>query len=84
MRRFILVLAVTGFITVMLAGLAYATPEQGPNPGNPNAAKSGNCIGDLSAAISGNGATIRDEGQSGTRDDLIQTLQEDCNNANQK
>ena len=61
MRRFILVLAVTGLITVMLAGLAYATPVQAPNPGDPNAATSENCIGFLSAAITGNGATIRDE-----------------------
>jgi hypothetical protein len=87
MRRILSVLAVTALMAatmVAMAGLAYATPVQGPNPGDPNAGTSENCVGSLSSAITGNGATIRDEGQSGTRGDHIKSLQTSCNNANQK
>jgi hypothetical protein len=87
MRRIISVLAVTALMAatmVAMAALAYADPVQAPNPGQENAVASENCVGYLSAAITGNGATIREEGQSGTRDDNIQSLQALCNNANQK
>ena len=87
MRRIISVLALTALMaaTMMaMASLAYATPVQAPNPGQENAATSENCVGSLSADITGNGATIREEGQSGTRGDNIQSLQTSCNNANQK
>ena len=84
MRRIMLLVTVALVMAAMMvamAGWAYATPVQGPNPGKPNAAKSENCVGRNSAAITGNGASVREEGQSGTRDEIVQgnlASQGDC------
>ena len=84
LRRIVSVLAVGALMAAAMlatAALAYATPVQAPNPGDEQAARSGNCVGYLSAGITGNGATVREEGQSGQRGDLVKYYQAVCNDA---
>jgi hypothetical protein len=81
MKRVILLAGVVLLMAAMmaLAGAAWADPIQDSNPGQPQATRSGNCVGVLSAAITGNGGTVRDEGRAGVRDEFIKSYHsQDC------
>jgi hypothetical protein len=45
-----------------------------PNPGDPQAAQSGNEVGIASSSLTHNGTAVSDQAQAGTRSDNVQAL----------